>query len=177
MAALVKICFPFSIVRRDLIRCGGEIENAPKASQACRGSLPPLFILRATILSHGDRALDGGDAGRLRQGRAASANHDVRGRTVGQGRQAAQLQHAGAASRAAGGVSRGGDHREGLGDRLCEEKECCHWWSRRDARSTATRSSSTTAATQSSENLTGYYINAIAIIYGKRRPTVEPRTR
>jgi len=66
---------------------------------------------------------------------------------------------------------------EGLGNRFVEEKDVLPLVVAKGCETGADALIINDSRAQTSENMTGYYINAIAIIYGKRRPTVEPRTR
>jgi hypothetical protein len=66
---------------------------------------------------------------------------------------------------------------EGLGNRFVEEKDVLPLVVAKGCETGADALIINESRAQTSENMTGYYINAIAIIYGKRHPTVEQRTR
>ena len=66
---------------------------------------------------------------------------------------------------------------EGLGNRFVEEKDVLPMVISKACETGADAIIVTDSRAQTSENMTGYYINAIAIIYGKKHPTVEQRTR
>ena len=66
---------------------------------------------------------------------------------------------------------------EGVGNRFVEEKDVLPLVVSKGCESGADALILKDSRAQTSENLTGYYINAIAIIYGKKHPTVEQRTR
>ena len=66
---------------------------------------------------------------------------------------------------------------EGLGNRFVEEKDVLPLVLAKACETGADAIVINDSRAQTSENMTGYYINAIAIIYGKRHPTIEQRTR
>jgi hypothetical protein len=66
---------------------------------------------------------------------------------------------------------------EGLGNRYVEEKDVLPLVIAKGCETGADALIINDSRAQTSENMTGYYINAVAIIYGKRHPTVEQRTR
>ena len=66
---------------------------------------------------------------------------------------------------------------EGLGNRFVEEKDVLPLVVAKGCETGADALIIKDSRAQTSENMTGYYINAIAIVYGKRHPTVEQRTR
>jgi hypothetical protein len=66
---------------------------------------------------------------------------------------------------------------EGLGNRFVEEKDVLPLVIAKGCEAGADALVINDSRAQTSENMTGYYINAIAIIYGKKHPTVEQRTR
>lgn len=66
---------------------------------------------------------------------------------------------------------------EGLGNRFVEEKDVLPMVIAKACETGADAIIVTDSRAQTSENMTGYYINAIAIVYGKKHPTVEQRTR
>jgi hypothetical protein len=66
---------------------------------------------------------------------------------------------------------------EGLGNRFVEEKDVLPLVIARGCETGADALVINDSRAQTSENMTGYYINAIAIVYGKKHPTVEQRTR
>ena len=66
---------------------------------------------------------------------------------------------------------------EGLGNRFVEEKDVLPLVISKACETGADAIIVTDSRAQTSENMTGYYINAIAIIYGKKHPTVEQSTR
>lgn len=66
---------------------------------------------------------------------------------------------------------------EGLGNRFVEEKDVLPLVVAKGCESGADALVINDSRAQTSENMTGYYINAIAIVYGKKHPTVEQRTR
>jgi hypothetical protein len=66
---------------------------------------------------------------------------------------------------------------EGLGNRFVEEKDVLPLVIAKGCETGADALVINDSRAQTSENMTGYYINAIAIIYGKKHPTVEQRTR
>jgi hypothetical protein len=66
---------------------------------------------------------------------------------------------------------------EGLGNRFVEEKDVLPMVVAKGCESGADALVIKESRAQTSENMTGYYINAIAIVYGKKHPTVEQRTR
>jgi len=66
---------------------------------------------------------------------------------------------------------------EGLGNRFVEEKDVLPLVVAKGCETGADALFINDRRAQTSENMTGYYINAIAIIYGKKHPTVEQRTR
>src|ERR1700676_605052 len=66
---------------------------------------------------------------------------------------------------------------EGLGNRFVEEKDVLPLVVAKGCETGADALVIRESRAQTSENMTGYYINAIAIIYGKKRATVAPRTR
>jgi hypothetical protein len=66
---------------------------------------------------------------------------------------------------------------EGLGNRFVEEKDVLPLVVAKGCETGADALVINDSRAQTSENMTGYYINAIAIIYGKKHPTVEQRTR
>jgi len=66
---------------------------------------------------------------------------------------------------------------EGLGNRFVEEKDVLPLVVAKGCETGADALVIRDSRAQTSENMTGYYINAIAIVYGKKHPTVEQRTR
>jgi hypothetical protein len=66
---------------------------------------------------------------------------------------------------------------EGLGNRYVEEKDVLPLVKAKGCESGADALVIRESRAQTSEQMTGYYINAIAIVYGKPHPTVEQRTR
>jgi len=66
---------------------------------------------------------------------------------------------------------------EGLGNRFVEEKDVLPLVVAKGCETGADALVINDSRAQTSENMTGYYINAIAIVYGKKHPTVEQRTR
>jgi hypothetical protein len=66
---------------------------------------------------------------------------------------------------------------EGLGNRFVEEKDVLPLVVAKGCETGADALIINDSRAQTSENMTGYYVNAIAIIYGKKHPTVEQRTR
>jgi len=66
---------------------------------------------------------------------------------------------------------------EGLGNRYVAEKDVLPLVIAKGCETGADALIINDSRAQTSENMTGYYINAIAIIYGKRHPTAEQRTR
>jgi hypothetical protein len=66
---------------------------------------------------------------------------------------------------------------EGLGNRFVEEKDVLPLVIAKGCETGADALVINDSRAQTSENMTGYYINAIAIVYGKKHPTVEQRTR
>jgi hypothetical protein len=66
---------------------------------------------------------------------------------------------------------------EGLGNRFVEEKDVLPLVIAKGCETGADALVINDSRAQTSENMTGYYINAIAIIYGKKHPTIEQRTR
>jgi len=66
---------------------------------------------------------------------------------------------------------------EGLGNRFVEEKDVLPLVIAKGCETGADALVINDSRAQTSENMTGYYINAIAIVYGKKHPTVAPRTR
>jgi hypothetical protein len=66
---------------------------------------------------------------------------------------------------------------EGVGNRFVEEKDVLPAVVAKGCESGADALIIQDSRAQTSESITGYYINAIAIVYGKPLPTVTPRTR
>lgn len=66
---------------------------------------------------------------------------------------------------------------EGLGNRFVEEKDVLPQVIAKSCETGADAIVIRDSRAQTSENMTGYYINAIAIVYGKPHPTVQQRTR
>ena len=66
---------------------------------------------------------------------------------------------------------------EGLGNRFVEEKDVLPLVIAKGCETGADALVINDSRAQTSENMTGYYINAIAIVYGKKHRTVEQRTR
>jgi len=66
---------------------------------------------------------------------------------------------------------------EGLGNRWVEEKDVLPLVKARGCESGADAIVIRDSRGQTTEQMTGYYINAIAIVYGKPHPTAEQRTR
>ena len=66
---------------------------------------------------------------------------------------------------------------EGLGNRFVQEKDVLPLVIAKGCETGADALVINDSRAQTSENMTGYYINAIAIIYGKKHPTPEPRSR
>ena len=66
---------------------------------------------------------------------------------------------------------------EGLGNRFVEEKDVLGPVISKACETGADALVIQDSRAQTSENMTGYYINAIAIVYGKKGPTVPQRTR
>jgi hypothetical protein len=66
---------------------------------------------------------------------------------------------------------------EGLGNRFVEEKDVLPGVVAKGCETGADALVIQDSRAQTSENMTGYYINAIAIVYGKKHPTLAPRTR
>jgi hypothetical protein len=66
---------------------------------------------------------------------------------------------------------------EGLGNRYVDEKDVLPGVVAKGCETGADALVIRDSRAQTSENMTGYYINAIAIIYGKPHPTVQQRTR
>jgi hypothetical protein len=66
---------------------------------------------------------------------------------------------------------------EGLGNRYVEESDVLPLVVAKGCETGADALVINESRAQTSENMTGYYINAVAIIYGKKGPTVQQRTR
>ena len=66
---------------------------------------------------------------------------------------------------------------EGLGNRYVQESDVLPLVVAKGCETGADALVIKESRAQTSENMTGYYINAIAIIYGKPHPTVQQRTR
>ncbi|HLX38037.1 MAG TPA: hypothetical protein VKR29_09560 [Candidatus Binataceae bacterium] len=66
---------------------------------------------------------------------------------------------------------------EGLGNRFVEEKDVLPLVKAKGCESGADALVIQESRAQTSEQMTGYYINAMAIVYGKPLPTATPRTR
>ena len=66
---------------------------------------------------------------------------------------------------------------EGVGNRFVEEKDVLPMVVAKSCETGADAIVINDSRAQTSESLTGYYINAIAIVYGKKHPTVQQRTR
>jgi len=66
---------------------------------------------------------------------------------------------------------------EGVGNRFVEEKDVLPLVVAKGCESGADALIVQESRAQTSEQMTGYYINAIAIVYGKPHPTVQQRTR
>jgi hypothetical protein len=66
---------------------------------------------------------------------------------------------------------------EGLGNRFVEEKDVLPMVIAKGCETGADALVINDSRGQTTENMTGYYINAMAIVYGKKHPTVEQRTR
>jgi hypothetical protein len=66
---------------------------------------------------------------------------------------------------------------EGLGNRFVDEKDVLPGVIAKGCETGADAIVIQDSRAQTSENMTGYYINAIAIVYGKKLPTLVPRTR
>jgi hypothetical protein len=65
---------------------------------------------------------------------------------------------------------------EGLGNRFVDEKDVLPLVVSKACETGADAIVIKESRAQTSENMTGYYINAIAIIYGKKHPTIKPRS-
>lgn len=66
---------------------------------------------------------------------------------------------------------------EAVGNRFVEEKDVLPMVVAKGCETGADAIVIQDSRGQTTENLVGYYLNAIAIVYGKRHPTVEQRTR
>jgi len=66
---------------------------------------------------------------------------------------------------------------EGLGNRFVEEKDVLPGVIAKGCESGADALIIQESRGQTTENMTGYYVNAIAIVYGKPHPTAAQRTR
>jgi hypothetical protein len=66
---------------------------------------------------------------------------------------------------------------EGLGNRFVEEKDVLPLVVAKGCETGADALIINDSRAQTSENMTGYYINAVAIVYGKPQPLVKQRTR
>jgi hypothetical protein len=66
---------------------------------------------------------------------------------------------------------------EGLGNRYVQESDVLPLVVAKGCETGADALVINDSRAQTSENMTGYYVNAIAIIYGKPHPTVQQRTR
>ena len=66
---------------------------------------------------------------------------------------------------------------EAVGNRFVEEKDVLPLVVARGCETGADALVIQDSRAQTTENLVGYYINAIAIVYGKKHPTLAPRTR
>ncbi len=66
---------------------------------------------------------------------------------------------------------------EGLGNRFVGEKDVLPLVIAKGCETGADALVINDSRGQTSENMTGYYINAIAIVYGKKHPTVQQRSR